>query len=134
MAKAMIRKIVMLITATPTAVPVDSFAGCDVGMELDVGAGKFVGLVLEPVIRMTELPAEEVIAPVGDGNDEVKLIVALTSVEGALEYMYVNEYAAHPAFPALSISTSAVAGQFAIKQLAAKLPIDDCRAGRHPHD
>jgi len=135
MAKAIMRKIVMLTMAIPTNVPVDSFeAACNEGLELDVGAEKAVGLVLEPVTRMTVPRPDEDVIPVGDGNEEVKLIVALTIVVGEFENIYVNEYAAHPAFPALSISTSAVAGQFAIRQLAARLPIDCCSAGWHPQD
>jgi hypothetical protein len=129
------RKIVILTMATPTNVPVDSFEAVrNAGLELEVGAAKAVGLVLEPVTRITVPRPDEDVVPVGSGNEEIKLIVALTIVVGEFENIYVNEYAAHPAFPALSISTSAVAGQFAIRQLAARLPIDCWSAGWHPQD
>jgi hypothetical protein len=120
---------------TPTIVGVDNFElACNGACELDVGAGKLVGLeLLDPVIGI-KVPLEDDLVPVGDGNEEVTLIVVLIIVEGAFENIYVNEYAAHPAFPALSMATNAVAGQFDIRQLAARFPIDCCTAGAQPQD
>ena len=52
--------------ATPTNVPVDSFeAVCNAGLELEVGAAKAVGLVLEPVTRITVPRPDEDVVPVG---------------------------------------------------------------------
>jgi hypothetical protein len=112
MAKAKVQKTANPTTPIPAMVAGDNFeAGCNAGLVVDVGAGKFVGLlvILESVIR---IPVEDDMEPVGEGNGEVRLIVAAAIVENPFEYIYVNEYAAHPAFPALSMSTSCVAGQF----------------------
>lgn len=134
MAKAMTRRRAKPTMPTPTIVGVDNFEFvCNGAWALDVGAGKLVGLELLDLVIGMAVPLEDM-APVGEVSEEVKLIVALTIVVGAFENIKVNEYAAHPAFPALPMSTSAVAGQFAMRQLAARFPIDCCRAGVQPQD
>lgn len=134
MAKAMTRRRAKPTMPTPTIVGVDNFEFvCSGAWALDVGAGKLVGLELLDLVIGMAVPLEDM-APVGEVSEEVKLIVALTIVVGAFENIKVNEYAAHPAFPALPMSTSAVAGQFAMRQLAARFPIDCCRAGVQPQD
>jgi hypothetical protein len=80
--------------ATPAIVAVDSFEGVKVRFVGDVGAGKYVGLVvlLEsdvfiPVERekVEEAEDDDDTEPVGEGNEEVRLMVAI--VESPFEYM-----------------------------------------------
>jgi hypothetical protein len=135
MAKEMTRRRARPMMPTPMIAGVDNFEFvCNGASALDVGAGKLVGLELLDLVIGIAVPLGDDMAPVGEVSEDVKLIVALTIVVGVFENMKVNEYAAHPAFPALSMSTSAVAGQFAMRQLAARFPIDCCRAGVQPQD
>ena len=135
MTKAMTKIRAKLTMPTPMIVGVGNFEFiCNGAWALDVEAGKLIGLELLDLVIGMAVPLEDDMAPVGEVSEDAKLIVALTIVVGVFENMKVNEYAAHPAFPALSMSTSAVAGQFAMRQLAARFPIDCCRAGVQPQD
>ena len=50
-------------------------------------------------------------------------------IEIPFKNIHIHEYAGNLAFSALSMSTSAVAGQFCMRQLAATLPVDYSKAG-----
>jgi len=78
---------------TPAIVAVDSFEGGNVRLLWDVGAGKCVGLVvlLESdnliLVReeVEEAEGDDDMELVGEGNEEVRLMVAI--VESPFEYI-----------------------------------------------
>jgi hypothetical protein len=87
MAKARVQKTTNPTTPIPAMVAGDNFeAGCNAGLVVDVGAGKLVGLLvmLESVIR---IPVDDDMEPVGEGNEEVRLMVAAAIVENPFVYI-----------------------------------------------
>lgn len=94
-ASARAQKITAPTMTTPAIVAVDSFEGGNVRLVWDVGAGKCVGLVVllesDMLISVEREEVEEAEddddteEPVGKGNEEVRLMVAI--VESPFEYM-----------------------------------------------
>jgi hypothetical protein len=88
-----VQRITAPTMATPAIVAVDSFEGGNVRLGWDVGAGKCVGLavllesdIFIPVREEVEEAEEgDDTKPVGEGNEEVRLMVAI--VESTFEYM-----------------------------------------------
>jgi hypothetical protein len=88
MAKAMTKRRAKPTMPTPMIVGVDNFEFvCNGAWALDVGARKLVGLELLDLVIGIAVPLEDDMAFVGEGSEEVKLIVALTIVVGAFENM-----------------------------------------------
>jgi len=80
---------------TPAIVAVDSFEGGNVRLLWDVGAGKCVGLVVllesdnlilaREEVEEAEAEDDDDMELVGEGNEEVRLMVAI--VESPFEYI-----------------------------------------------
>ena len=88
MAKAMTKRRAKLTIPSPMIVGVGNFEFvCNGAWALDVGAGKLIGLELLDLVIGMAVPLEDDMAPVGEGSEEVKLIVALAIVVCVFENM-----------------------------------------------
>lgn len=113
----------------PISTPFDILEACFTAtLASEVGAG--IPLWLLPV-KPASFPPVGLEETVGDEKEAVNVDDV---VIGCVEKPDVSINALQAAFPAFPMSTSWVAGQFASRQFAARLPIFSCNSGLQPQD